>query len=75
MSLSMSLPETKVSASKFDGKKFSLWKMKIIAYLDSMECLDVIENPTSDAGFTKVKSDHQEEKWISVLNVKRFIRH
>ena len=50
MSLNMSLPETKVSGLKFDGKNFSLWKMKITAYLDSQDCLSEIEEPRNGKG-------------------------
>src|SRR6185312_14389762 len=64
MSLSMSLPETKVSALKFDGKNFSLWKMKITAYLDSQDCLSEIEPAIKprDGGSGKKKKVKQEDK-------------
>lgn len=60
MSLNMSLPETKVSALKFDGRNFSLWKMKMVAYLDSQDCLHVLG--LNDQGKRPIKMESEEEK-------------
>ena len=56
----MSLPETKVSALKFDGKNFSLWKMKMVAYLDAQDCLHVLG--LGDQGKRPIKMESEEEK-------------
>jgi hypothetical protein len=60
MSTNMSLPETKVSALKFDGKNFSLWKMKMVAYLDAQDCLHVLG--LGDQGKRSIKKESEEEK-------------
>jgi hypothetical protein len=46
MSLTMSLSESiqSTSALKFNGNKFGLWKMKILAYLEDKELVEVVED-------------------------------